>query len=467
MLEEKVKAVMKPQYVDAIPKALKGKGTVASVVSRKDSRGIFERMITELQLENVRDREVENLSGGELQRFAICFVCVQNADVYMFDEPTSYLDVKQRLRMSRVVRELAEMDEEKPRYIICVEHDLAVLDYLSDYICCLYGTPGAYGVVTMPFSVREGINVFLAGFIPTENLRFRDEGLKFNLSQYAEDEESAPGGGEAAKSRDRRVYPELQKTMRSKKGKEFHLTIEPGWFTGSQIIVMLGENGTGKTTFIKMLAGTLEPDIPEGEEEAPKLDGFSVSYKPQKLSPSFEGSVRALLHKKIQKSMAHPQFQTDVVDPLMINEIIDQDVRHLSGGELQRVAMCLCLGKPADVYLVDEPSAYLDSEQRLVTAKVIKRFILHAKRTAFVVEHDFIMATYLADRVIVYDGEPGVDCRAGSPESLLSGMNRFLAMLEITFRRDPENHRPRINKFNSEKDRHQKRTGAYFFVEEE
>ena len=58
------------------------------------------------------------------------------------------------------------------RFVVVVEHDLSVLDYLSDYICCLYGTPGAYGVVTMPFSVREGINIFLAGFIPTENLRY-------------------------------------------------------------------------------------------------------------------------------------------------------------------------------------------------------------------------------------------------------------------------------------------------------
>lgn len=84
--------------------------------------------------------------------------------------------------------------------------------------------------------------------------------------------------------------------------------------------------------------------------------------------------------------------------------------------------------QPADIYLIDEPSAFLDSEQRIVVAKVIKRFILHAKRTAFVVEHDFIMATYLADRVIVYEGKPSVDCTANSPQSLLSGMNLFLSV---------------------------------------
>jgi len=75
----------------------------------------------------------------------------------MFDEPSSYLDVKQRLNAARMIRSLLQHDT----YIICVEHDLSILDYLSDFVCVLYGTPGGYGVVTMPFSVREGINIFL------------------------------------------------------------------------------------------------------------------------------------------------------------------------------------------------------------------------------------------------------------------------------------------------------------------
>jgi len=139
---------------------------------------------------------------------------------------------------------------------------------------------------------------------------------------------------------------------------------------------------------------------------------------------------------------------------------------NLSGGELQRVAIILALGQPADIYLIDEPSAYLDSEQRIIAAKVIKRFVLHTKRTAFVVEHDFIMATYLADRVIVYEGEPSVDCIAHAPQSLLTGMNSFLKQLQITFRRDPTNFRPRINKDQSQMDKEQKLTGNFFFLDE-
>merc|ERR1719471_1200045 len=123
--------------------------------------------------------------------------------------------------------------------------------------------------------------------------------------------------------------------------------------------------------------------------------------------------------------------------PLKVEEIMDQEVQTLSGGELQRVALALSLGTPADVYLIDEPSAYLDSEQRIIAAKVIKRYILHAKKSCFVVEHDFIMATYLADKVIVFEGEPAVRTYARRPQSLLRGMNKFLKALDITFRRDP------------------------------
>lgn len=239
----------------------------------------------------------------------------------------------------------------------------------------------------------------------------------------------------------------------------FQLEVEAGAFDKSEIIVMLGQNGTGKTTFIRMLAGLMPPD---NGVTVPKM---MVSYKPQKIAPKFPGSVRQLLHKKIRGTYQHPQFVADVMKPLNIEDIIDQEVSDLSGGELQRVAMTLCLGKPADIYLIDEPSAYLDSEQRVICAKVIKRFILHAKKTAFIVEHDFIMATYLADRVIVYTGIPAVSAKANTPQPLVEGMNRFLKDLEITFRRDPSNHRPRINKRASVKDKEQKLAGTYFYLD--
>jgi len=106
---------------------------------------------------------------------------MQDVQIMMFDEPSSYLDVKQRLIVAKVIRSC--LDNENKNYVICVEHDLSILDYLSDFICCLYGVQTAYGIVTMPFTVREGINIFLAGFIPTENMRFRDYELSFKVQK--------------------------------------------------------------------------------------------------------------------------------------------------------------------------------------------------------------------------------------------------------------------------------------------
>jgi len=442
ILEDDLKAVIKPQYVDQIPKAVKG--SVQSLLDKKDELKIQDKVCNILDLNQVKERNVEELSGGELQRFACAMVCIQAADIFMFDEPSSYLDVKQRLNAAIAIRDLISPD----KYIIVVEHDLSVLDYLSDFVCCLYGVPGAYGVVTMPFSVREGINIFLDGFVPTENLRFREDALIFKVSENATEEE--------VKRMTRYDYPSMKKTMGN-----FHLEVDAGQFSDSEIIVLLGENGTGKTTFIRMMAGKLEPD-----EESGEIPSLHISFKPQKISPKSQGTTRQLLHEKIRDAYVHPQFVADVMRPLKIDDIIDQEVQNLSGGELQRVALALCLGKPADVYLIDEPSAYLDSEQRLVAAKVIKRFILHAKKTGFVVEHDFIMATYLADRVIVFEGSPSISTKANTPQSLLGGMNKFLEQLQITFRRDPNNYRPRINKLNSVKDCEQKNGGNYFFLED-
>lgn len=442
ILENRLKAVTKPQTVDLIPQKMSG--TVQNILEISDETGRLEEFCELLDLPpTLRSRQLGELSGGELQRFAICQVCIQKADVYMFDEPSSYLDVKQRLQAAQAIRSLVTADN----YVIVVEHDLSVLDYLSDFTCVLYGKPSIYGVVTMPFSVGQGVNIFLDGIIPTENLRFREDALVFKVSESAQEE---------IKRLCHYEYPSMVKEMGS-----FNLKIDPGTFTDSEIIVMLGENGTGKTTFIRLLAGALKPDA--GDSELPALN---ISYKPQKISPKSQKTVKQLLMEKVGDAMRHAQFQTDVLKPMEIERIQDNMVAELSGGELQRVALVLCLGKPADVYLIDEPSAHLDSEQRLIAAKVIKRFILHAKKTGFIVEHDFIMATYLADRVILFEGEPGVHATANSPQSLLTGMNKFLNSLNITFRRDPSNYRPRVNKMNSLKDAEQKRSGNFFFLED-
>jgi ATP-binding cassette, sub-family E, member 1 len=284
-----------------------------------------------LELDHIKDRDVSLLSGGELQRFAIGIACVQDAQIYMFDEPSSFLDVKQRMSAARVIRSLLGPN----KYVIVIEHDLSVLDYMSDFICVLYGKPAAYGVVTMPHSVREGINVFLEGYIPTENLRFREEKLQFRVGEAGEEfllEQTSAYS-----------YPKMKKTLGG-----FHLQIEQGKFTNSEVVVLMGENGTGKTTFCRMLAGVEKAD----DVQMPRLN---ISMKPQKIVPKFQGTVRELFFKRIKAAFLSPQFQTDVYKPLRIEDFIDQEVQTLSGGELQRVAITLALGTPADVYVIVRP----------------------------------------------------------------------------------------------------------------
>ncbi|KAM0675532.1 ATP-binding cassette sub- E member 1 [Gurleya vavrai] len=238
----------------------------------------------------------------------------------------------------------------------------------------------------------------------------------------------------------------------------FKLSIKEGYFSRSEIIVFLGENGMGKTTFVGIIAGLIKPDC-----EDSFFPQMTVSVKPQKILPKFTGTVRDLFMCKIRASFLDSFFNNEVIKPLNIDYLLNSNVNLLSGGELQRVAIVMCLGKDADIYLLDEPSAYLDSDQRIAISKVIKRFIYNKNKTAFVVEHDLIVGTYLADKVVVFEGEPGKRSVATGAVGIEEGMNIFLKMLDITFRRDPENLRPRVNKKNSSKDREQKEKNKYFF----
>lgn len=445
LYDGKLKVVIKPQYVDQIPKVV---GGLVKDHIKDDG------LISKFELDPLLDKEVKHLSGGELQRFAIAVSLAKQANVVMVDEPSSFLDIRQRIAVARNLRDyVSDVDSgnsnngdsnnsSSSSYMIVVEHDLAVLDYLSDNICILTGEPAAYGCVSAPFSVGDGINIWLNGQLPTDNVRFRDEPLMFRST--------AVDAVDNLNNRSKSVsYPAMSKELTGAQS-SFSLTAAAGDYCTSEIIVLLGENGLGKTTFLKLLVESYKQQ---------------VSYKPQLISPKFQGTVKELLLAQIVNKFTDHHFQSEVVKPLNIQQLYDCQVQNLSGGELQKVAMVLALGKPADIYIIDEPSSYLDSDSRLTMSRVIRRYILQQQKTAFIVEHDFIMATYLADRVIVFTGQPSVSGTASPPQSLATGMNAFLATLQVTFRADPDNNRPRINKLNSVKDSEQKASGNYFYLD--
>jgi ATP-binding cassette subfamily E protein 1 len=443
--------VMKPQRVEVLAKHLQGWTVRALLEQKAASADVREAVVSALELLPLAERNVGVLSGGELQRLALALVLVQQADVYLIDEPSSYLDVVQRLRAARAIR-----DAKGPNtYMVVVEHDLAVLDYLSDATCLFYGERAAYGVASASLAPRDGINAFLAGFLPTENVRFRKDALRFNSSSERVMGAIDPDDPWAAVR-----YPDLVKTVGN-----FRLHVEGGRIEPGQIVVLLGQNGMGKTLLVKILAGRLLPDADEGGK-TPDLPALRISYKPQMLAPRFQCSVRELLHHQIGSTLSNPNFSQEILEPLHIEPLLDSPVEQLSGGEIQRVALAGALGRPADVYLIDEPSAYLDSEQRIAVARVLKRFVQASGKSAIVVEHDFMMATYVADAVIVYEGMPSLHATARAPQRLQPGMNSFLRSIDVTFRRDPETLRPRVNKPNSALDKEQKASGYYFFMEE-
>ncbi len=207
------------------------------------------------------------------------------------------------------------------------------------------------------------------------------------------------------------------------------------------------------------MAGLEEPD----KGEVPSED-LKVSHKPQYISPKFDGTVQELFHEEVGKVINTEWFKSDVNRPLSIDPLLDCDIGSLSGGELQRVAIALCLARPADIYLLDEPSAFLDVEQRLAAARAIKKIVESRDVVAFIVEHDIVTIDYLSDRLMIFSGKPSIEGYAMKPADLRTGMNIFLEMMGITFRRDPQTGRPRVNKEDSKLDRLQKESGEYYYV---
>ena len=190
---------------------------------------------------------------------------------------------------------------------------------------------------------------------------------------------------------------------------------------------------------------------------------MKVSYKPQYISPDFTGTVRDFLERKAQILFTSSFLKQEIFEPFKLKFLLDKQVETLSGGELQRVAIAHALSQEADIYLIDEPSAYLDSEQRMITSRTIRRVIEKTGKSAMIVDHDVYFIDMISDALIVFNGTPGKEGNAQGPYNLHEGMNLFLKKVDITFRRDEETHRPRVNKPGSYMDRNQRSEGEYYY----
>jgi ATP-binding cassette, sub-family E, member 1 len=420
-----VETSYKPQYIERIPKAFKG--TVKELL--KTFSNHIDKISKELEVYHLFDRKLHEISGGELQRVAIAASLVKDCQLLFIDEPSSYLDIKQRLKISNIIRDVGLVKDS----CVVVEHDLVMLDYLADLGNIIYGKGGAYGIVSNQLSIREAINTFLEGYIKEDNMRFRENEIKFEVK--------APV---ISLSR----FPLISWEEITKKLGSFTLKINPGSLMKNEIIGILGENGIGKTTFAKVLSGIIKPD--KGSIDS----SIKISYKPQYINIEDDTNIVRVYLKSCNNSL---------IEKLDLSHLLARKVSELSGGELQRVAIAECLSRDADVYLLDEPSAHLDVEQRLNVSNIIRGIIKKKEASCFVIDHDILFMDYLSDKLMVFLGTPGVKGQTHGPLQMRKGMNLFLKELNITFRRDKDTKRPRANKLNSQLDCEQKKKGEYYY----
>ncbi len=442
--DNKREIVLKPQNITVIPKFIKGK--VEELLKKNDTKEQLHKITEQLNLEEILERKISVLSGGELQRVAIAAAYLKDGDVYLIDEPSSYLDVSERINMAKLIRTLKEDN----KTIIVVEHDLAILDYLSDYVSLLYGQPGAYGIISNPQGVRVGINIYLNGYIKDENVRFREEPIQFHEKPP---QESLFDLGNVIYS-----YDEMETELG-----DFHLRISGSEIHSGEIIGILGPNGIGKTTFINLIAQNINSNN-KAQDDLNNRNKLNVSIKPQYINFDEKEPVSKYISNIKLATHISQSYKKRLINYLKLNTIKDQLISELSGGELQRLAIGKCLGMEADIYLLDEPSAFLDVEMRLKVAQLIRKSIEEVKKAAFVVEHDIITQDFIADSILVFKGKPGIKGIALSPQNLRDGFNTFLKMMGITFRRDNRTKRPRVNKIGSNKDTYQKSINEYYYI---
>lgn len=446
LFNNKSRVVYKPQNINLIPKHVSGK--VYDLLKKNDIDDRLDKIVEELNLKEILDRSLSVLSGGEVQRVAIAAAYLKDADVYLIDEPSSYLDVSERINMAKLIRSLADNN----KTVVVVEHDLAILDYLSDYISLFYGVPGVYGIISHPQGVRVGINIYLNGYIKDENVRIRDEPIQFHERPPID---SLFDIGASIFS-----YGNLEKTLG-----DFHLSVAGSEVHAGEILGILGPNGIGKSTFIDLIANKIKSD-PETNNDSEDFSHskLKVSLKPQYIKMQETDLVSDTLNQIRMASYLSQSYKKRLINSLKLENIKERKISELSGGELQRVAIANCLSKEADIYLLDEPSAFLDIEMRLTVAQLLRKSIEELKKSAFVVEHDIITQDFIADSILVFEGTPGIEGKALAPLNLRDGFNLFLKIMGITFRREKLTKRPRVNKIGSTKDVYQKRINEYYYI---
>ncbi|MEM1684163.1 MAG: ribosome biogenesis/translation initiation ATPase RLI, partial [Nanopusillaceae archaeon] len=432
LYNNQIKISYKPQNIFIFLKFY-GDKTVNELI-RELSGDDQNKIIEEYSLEKILNRRIKELSGGELQKIVFIFSIYKKHDVLLIDELTNYLDIYERIKLASKILDLKDLGDS----ILIIDHDLSFINSLADIIHIVYGVQKAYGIFSTPIGTSEGINQYLEGYIKKENLKIRDKAIRFEVKPYT----------------DKKIGEKIVEWKNLKvKLDGFTLESESGFIREREIIGVIGRNGIGKSTFAKLISGELN-------FEGILSKKCTLSYKKQyfdfsDLNITVEEFIR-------QYNPDYRKYYEEYLIRLNLSDLLDHKVNTLSGGELQTLYCFSTLVKEADLYVLDEPFAFLDIEQRINLAKFIRDIIKSKDKAALVIDHDIVLLDYIADNMLIFDGEPGVKGIIYGPLDNKIAFNKFLEIINVTIRRDEVNKIPKINKLNSYLDRMQKLRKEYY-----
>ncbi|MBI5225339.1 ATP-binding cassette domain-containing protein [Candidatus Micrarchaeota archaeon] len=404
--------VYKPQEISALGE----KRTVGQILSGIDEGNRLSELKAVFDLDKIYDREMEKLSGGELQKVVVVAALLKERETYFLDEPFSFLDYIYRIRLINYL-----LEKFSNRKVLIVDHDISLLSYLCKQSYLLFGEPSAYGIVSQVYATDRAINMFMEGHIGPENMRFREEAIAYR--HYV---------SETHKNK----LLEIPK-LKAERG-EFKIEndLQIPIFEG-EIVGIAGKNGIGKSTFCR---------------EIFDRQGEGAAFKEQILNRE-----NSLAGKYFQRN---DLFSDNYIKAMKMAKLEFYDIRKLSGGELQKLEIFKTLNQQKPLYVLDEPTNMLDVRARIMLSKMMRE---RAENNCaiIVVDHDLEFLYNSVDRLLVMNGESG---KSGHVEGIYEkeeGVSRLLSDFDLSYRRDNESKRLKLNKAGSKKDAIARETGKF------
>lgn len=368
-------------------------------------------------LDSLAGRKFDQLSGGELQRAYVAFALSKETEVFVLDEPFAFLDYAYRIRLVEYLRK-----EFSEKSVLLVDHDLSLLSYACDNAYIIFGEPGVYGIVSQPYATDRAINQFIEGFLDGENVRFREEPLKFK--RQTPEKKTDPATVLPADAVERGSF---------KVENPEDITLYRG-----EIVGIVGRNGIGKSTLVQHYADMLDAPI-----------------KPQLLERGSDLVLDVL--------SSDTPFKQRFVNEMNLKKLEFLSLEQLSGGELQKVEIFRALAEKQGqgmLFVLDEPTNMMDVKGRVALSRLLRE---KAKEgcAVLVVDHDLEFVLNTVDRLVVLEGTPAVQGRVAGVFSKEKGISRLLSDFDLTYRRDQDIDRLKLNKAGSVKHRALKESGKF------